>query len=63
MGNACCNNAEKDVNVVDYSTKPQARKNGEEAEEVDPDLLRRAEENKEMIVRLQANTRGFLARK
>jgi hypothetical protein len=47
---------------VEY-TKPQARKNGEEAEELDPELLKRAEENKEKIVKLQANTRGFLARK
>jgi hypothetical protein len=62
MGNACCNNAEKDHNVVEY-TKPQARKNGDEAEELDPELLKRAEENKEKIVKLQANTRGFLARK
>ena len=46
MGNTCCNNADKDGNAVDYSTKPQTRKNGEEpAEELDPELMKRAEEN------------------
>jgi hypothetical protein len=32
-------------------------------EEVDPELFKRASENEEKIVKLQAQTRGFLARK
>jgi hypothetical protein len=32
-------------------------------EEVDPELFKRASENEERIVKLQAQTRGFLARK
>ena len=32
-------------------------------EELDPELMKRAEENQDKIVKLQAQTRGFLARK
>ena len=62
MGNTCCNNADKDAHDKDYSNKPQ-KKQDEVAGEVDPELLSRAAENQEKIVKLQANTRGFLARK
>jgi len=31
--------------------------------EVDPEVIKRAAENEEKIVKLQAQTRGFLARK
>lgn len=31
--------------------------------EVDPEIIKRATENEEKIVKLQAQTRGFLARK
>jgi len=64
MGNTCCNKADKDPNAVDYQSKPQTRKNGEEqVDDMDPDLLKRAGENEDKIVKLQAQTRGFLARK
>ena len=62
MGNSCCNNAEKDAHLKDFSNTPQ--KKGEQSmAEVDPETLKRAAENEEKIVKLQAQTRGFLARK
>ena len=61
MGNSCCNNAENDAHLKDFSNKPQKRQ--EEVDQIDPELMKNAEENKELIIKLQANTRGFLARK
>ena len=62
MGNSCCNNAEKDAHLKDFSNKPQ-KKDDKTMAEVDPEVLKRASENEEKIVKLQAQTRGFLARK
>jgi hypothetical protein len=51
MGNSCCNNAEKDAHLKDFSNKPQ--KKGEQSmAEVDPETLKIAAENEEKIVKL-----------
>lgn len=60
MGNSCCNNAEKDAHNKEYSNQP--KKKPEDAN-IDPELLAKASENEGKIVKLQANTRGYLARK
>ena len=60
MGNSCCNNAEKDVHGKDYTGSKPTKKADEG---IDPALLKHAAENEEKIVKLQANTRGYLERK
>ena len=62
MGNACCNNADnKDQHAQDYNTtnKPQIK----DKDVIDPEVIKKATENEQKIVKLQANTRGYLARK
>lgn len=49
MGNSCCNNADKDQNNLEPNgTKPQPKEN----EPVDPELVKKAAENEEKIVKL-----------
>ncbi len=59
MGNTCCN-GEKDAHAQDFTNKPQNRPDAKD--EVDPELLKRAAENEEKIIKLQANARGFITR-
>ena len=62
MGNSCCNNQEKDKHAQDFGNKPV--KSGADPDgTVDPEVLKLAHENEQKIIKLQANTRGYLARK
>lgn len=52
MGNACCNNAEKDQNNLEpNAAKPQAK---DGAGSIDPEVMKKATENEDKIVKLQA---------
>lgn len=58
MGNACCNNAEKDQNNLEpNAVKPQAKE-----ESIDPEVIKKATENEDKIVKIQAQVRGHQAR-
>ena len=48
MGNSCCNKQDPDVHGKDFAGKPQTKPD----QGIDPDLLKRAKENEEQIVKL-----------
>jgi len=48
MGNACCNNADKDQHAKDFA-KPQPKDDG-----IDPLVLENAKANEDKIIKIQA---------